>query len=159
MVGWKEARCRVGQVEGAGGAENMLMWSGRCGSSGWSIASRCRACGYRRERRVHRVQVNGCMGSDGEDRRRRQRSRALSWEAERGAAVIDAVGIWKVGMIIAGRCRVVWRSVLNVVAGLGCGAFGGSLAGVGASGVMGGDGRDDGGGGYQVGVGSFGGRC
>jgi len=28
--------------------------------------------------------------------------------------------------------------------------------GVGASGVMGGDGRDDGGGGYQVGVGSFG---
>jgi len=134
MVGWKEARCRVGQVEGAGGAENMLnlallMWSGRCGSSGWSIASRCRACGYRRERRVHRVQVNGCMGSDGEDRRRRQRSRALSWEAERGAAVIDAVGIWKVGMIIAGRCRVVWRSVLNVVAGLGGGSFGGSLAG------------------------------
>jgi len=59
-----------GQVEGAGEAENMLMWSGRCGSSGWSIiASWYRACDEKRERRVDLVQVNGCVGSDGEDRK------------------------------------------------------------------------------------------
>jgi len=77
MVRWKEARCRVGQVEGAGEAEKYVdvvgqMWLhfGFVRMEYYRKSVSGRVVTRERERRVDLVQANGCVGSDGEEMRR-----------------------------------------------------------------------------------------